>query len=321
MESLIPYSVEAKGNKIYTKKLILKDEKDKLLPYSESYYKKLFHKGADLNPRNLIFVNCEEINNFLFKINPEERIFKKAKYPWNRKEFKDEIVEKDYIFKIVKSTELVKFQIYDWYNVFLPLTKEDLSFNYDTLPSNAKKFYNKINKIYLNYKKTTTKHKSLMDNLNRWNKLINIRQSSKIKVVYNNSGSIISSSIIQGDFLITGDLSFYDTENLDEAYYLAAILNSDLMTKQIQIKKSSRHIFKIPFENAIKKYDSNNKNHIRLSKLGKMGEEMVTNVISKFKRNQVEKDALSKTKLQSFLSKKLEEIIRRIDKILILELK
>jgi len=216
---------------------------------------------------------------------------------------------------------LVKFHVYDYYSVFLPLSKEDLSFNYDTLPPNAKNFYDKINKLYLTYKKKTTKHNSLMDNLNRWNKLINPRQSSKIKVVYNNSGSILNSSIIQGDFLVTGDLSFYATDNLDEAYYLIAILNSDLMTKQIQIKKSSRHIFKIPFETAIKKFNSKNKNHIKLSRLGRMGEDIVKKSISDFKLSEVPNRNLSKIKLQSFLSKKLEHIIQQIDTILQLELK
>ena len=321
VEKLVPYSIEEKGDKTYTKKLIQKDEKEKLLPNSESYYKKLFHKGADLNPRNLIFVECEEVNKSQLKINPDERIFKKAKTPWTRKEFKDEIVEKEFLFKTIKSTELVKFHVYDYYTVFLPLSKDDLSFNYDTLPPNAKNFYDKINRLYLTYKKETTKHNSLMDNLNRWNKLINNRQSSKIKVVYNNSGSILNSSIIQGDFLVTGDLSFYDTDNLDEAYYLIAILNSDLMTKQIQIKKSSRHIFKIPFENAIKKFNSNNKNHTKLSRLGRIGEDIVKNSISDFKLSEVPNRNLSKIKLQSFLSKKLEHIIQQIDTILQLELK
>lgn len=322
VENLVPYSIEEKGNKIYTKKLIQKDEKEKLLEtISESYYKKLFHKGADLNPRNLIFVECEEVNKSQLKINPDERIFKKAKTPWTRKEFKDEIIEKEFLFKTIKSTELVKFHVYDYYTVFLPLSKDDLSFKYEDLPPNAKNFYDKINNLYLTYKKETTKHKSLMDNLNRWNKLINNRQSSKIKVVYNNSGSILNSSVIQGDFLVTGDLSFYDTDNLDEAYYLIAILNSDLMTKQIQIKKSSRHIFKIPFENAIKKFNSNNKNHTRLSRLGRIGEDIVKNSISDFKLKKVPNRNLSKIKLQSFLSKKLMHIIRQIDTILQSELK
>ena len=146
-----------------------------------------------------------------------------------KKEFKEQKVTRENIFNVIKSTELVKFSVYDYYQVFLPLSKYDLSYNYSSLSTYSKDFYDKINEIYLNLKKETTTNLSLMDNLNRWAKLINKRQLSQIKVVYNNSGSILNSAIIQGDYIITGDLSFYDTQSLDEAYYLSAILNSPLM--------------------------------------------------------------------------------------------
>jgi len=180
---LIPYSIETKGGKTYSKKLVSKETFKNLLPLKESHYKSLFHKGADLNPRNLIFVRYDEVDNALVKINPDERIFKRAKAPWNKREFKDDIVDWEYIFKVIKSTELVKFHVYNSYDVFLPLEKTNLNFNYNRLTDRAKQFYDKINSLYIRNKKETTKHKTLMDNLNRWSKLINQRQTSKIKVV------------------------------------------------------------------------------------------------------------------------------------------
>ena len=82
--------------------------------------------------------------------------------------------------------------------------------------------------------------------------------------------------------MVTGDLSFYATESLEEAYYLSAILNSRILQKQITIKKSSRHIFKIPFETDIKKFDSNNINHRKLTKLGIEGEIISKLIIQDF---------------------------------------
>ena len=231
IEILVPYLIETKGEKTYTNKLITEEDYKKLIPIKVSEYKKLFHKGADLNPRNLIFINCETYETSLVKVNPDIRIFKRAKEPWNKIEFKDELVEKEHVFNVIKSTELVKFFVYDSYDVFLPLSRGNLSFDYPSLGKNAKVFYDKINGIYLNYKKETTKNESLMDNLNRWSKLINKRQTSKIKVVYNNSGSVVNAAVVQGDFIVTGDLSFYSTDNLNEAYYLSAVLNSPLITK------------------------------------------------------------------------------------------
>ncbi|MFX1394362.1 MAG: N-6 DNA methylase [Promethearchaeota archaeon] len=317
IKTLVPYSIDKKGDKIYTKKLIPKNQKMILFSSEESYYKKLFHKGADLNPRNLIFVTVENLNDILVKINPDDRIFKRAKSPWNKKHFENEIVEKKYIFSVIKSTELVKFHIFDYYYVFLPLSKIDLSFG--LISHHAKKFYEKINNIYLTYKKETTNHNSLMDNLNRWSKLINDRQLSKIKVVYNNSGSILNSAIIKGNFLVTGDLSFFTTENLDEAYYLVAILNSNIMTKQVQIKKSSRHIFKIPLESPIKKFKRQNKIHCKLVEQGKRGEFIAKSTLEEL-RNKNEK-SLSKIKIQNILNKHLKPIIEEIDDILLQEFK
>ncbi len=318
-EILVPFSIEQKGEKVFIKKLISKEKLGDLLPLKESYYKDLFHKGADLNPRNLIFVKFQNVNDLLVKINPDDRIFKRAKAPWNKKEFEDEIIEKKYLFKVLKSTELVKFHVYNYYDVFLPLLKNNLSFNYVNLDKNSKEFYNKINNLYLRYKKETTTHNSLMENLNRWSKLINSRQTSKIKVVYNNSGSILNSAVIQGDFLITGDLSFYNTTNLNEAYYLSAILNSNILTEQIKIMKSSRHIFKLPFNISIRKYNLEIFTHQELAKLGKKGQEIALSTSKNaLKKN---KDKFSKYKIQNILKKELKSVLNQIDELLIKELK
>ncbi|MHA2006643.1 MAG: N-6 DNA methylase [Promethearchaeota archaeon] len=313
VETLIPYSSERKANKIYVNKLVPKQKMEDLLPLKQSYYKKLFHKGADLNPRNLIFVQLEIFNEKLVRINPDERIFKKAKKPWDKKEFKEEIIEKKYLFKTLKSTELVKFYIYDEYTVFLPISKSDLSFQYGNLDKNSKKFYDKINRIYLNNKKETTSHDSLMENLNRWSKLINKRQLSKIKVVYNNSGSILNSAIVRGDYLITGDLSFYDTFDISEAYYLSAILNSNVLTEQIKIMKSSRHIFKLPFDIPISKFEPDNIIHQKLAELGRMGRKIAEGLIGRAQKNNENK--VTKFKIQKLLMGKIQAILSQIDEL------
>jgi len=319
METLIPYSIEKKGGKKFIKKLVSKQSFKNLLPLKESHYKTLFHKGADLNPRNLIFVRFNKVTDVLVKIIPDERIFKRAKAPWDKREFKDDIIEREYIFKVIKSTELVKFHVYNYYDVFLPLTKADLSFTYENLASHAKLFYDKINNLYIKYKKETTKHENLMDNLNRWSKLINERQLSRVKVIYNNSGSILYSAVVQGNFLITGDLCFYDTDNLDEAFYLSAILNSSLITKQVRIIKSSRHIFKLPLDLPIKKFNTGNLNHQKLAQLGRKGQKIAKQTIDTFFASN--EASYTKVKIQNLLNEVLKPILIQIDEILIRELK
>ena len=156
-----------------------------------------------------------------------------------------------------------------------------------------------------------------MENLDRWSKLINERQKSDIKVIYNNSGSILNSAVIQGNYLVTGDVSFLETEDLNEAYYLAAILNSDIMTKQVQIKKSSRHIFKIPFDCPIKRFDPTNKYHLNLVKLGKKGQEIAVSVITEL--TGLHNEIPSKIKIQNILYPRLHPILKKIDEYLELD--
>jgi len=137
--------------------------------------------------------------------------------------------------------------------------------------------------------------------------------------VYNNSGSVVNSAVVQGDFLVTGDLSFFSFVNMSEAYYLSAILNSPLMTKQVQIKKSSSHILKIPFEIPLKIYDGNNENHRKLAELAKKAHEISkTSTLELRKRNN---HTISKIKIQSILNKDLLPILNQIDEIFTDDLK
>ena len=307
---LVPYAKFIKNNKLYIQKLVPKEKIRHLIPSGESAYKNLFHKGADLNPRNLIFVTAKIVDNNHVLINPDDRIFKRAKFPWNKAIFKDQVVNERYIFNAIKSTELVSFNLFSYYTVFLPLSKNNLKFDFMSLDENSRHFYNFINGYYLNYKKKSTKKGSLIENLNHWQKLITPRQLSKIKVVYNNSGSILTSAVINGAYLITGDLSFLDTNDINEAYYLSAILNSKLMNTQIRIKKSSRHIFKIPFDVPIPLYDEEIKLHSDLANLGREGhqkaQKIVENVLNK-------NPDISKLKLQKILEIKLKAIFNEID--------
>lgn len=266
-----------------------------------------------MNPRNLIFVTVKNLDRSNVSISPDDRIFKKAKIPWNIRLFEDQEVNKKYIFNVIKSTELVSFNIFDHYQVFLPLEKSDLSFQCFSMDTLSKQFYDLINSLYLKYKKKTTNKASLLENLNHWAKLITPRQLSKIKVVYNNSGSTLNSAVIEGDFLVTGDLSYFDTQNIEEAYYLSSILNSRFINKQIRIIKSSRHIFKKPFETPIPKFDIFNDQHLKLADLGRECHNIAKLTLQNFK---IINQSPSKFKIQEKLKRALESTLDQIDEIL-----
>jgi len=310
----VPYAVVERSGKLFVKKFIPKEIKNKMYPYAKSYYFDLFHKGADLNPRNLIFIEFKQKSDLLAIINVDKRILKKAKSPWNKIEYQNQIIEKKYIFKCAKSTELVKFNVFYTYNVFLPIEKYDLTWEPTSLSKYGSSFYTLINEKYLKYKKNTTKHKSLMENLNRWGKLLNKRQFSDIKVGYNNSGSVLNAAVITGDCIITGDLSFLNTSNLNEAFYLTAILNSPILSEQIKIRKSSRHIFKKALEFPIEKYNENNKIHKNLSEIGKIATLKSKEVCKKF--NSKVNNSISKWEIQKQLHQILKPLFDKTDNLI-----
>ncbi|MHA1194316.1 MAG: hypothetical protein ACTSP9_18875 [Promethearchaeota archaeon] len=57
-----------------------------------------------MNPRNLIFVTEKNLDRNIVSLTPDERIFKRAKIPWNFLGFQDQKVNKKYIFNVIKST-------------------------------------------------------------------------------------------------------------------------------------------------------------------------------------------------------------------------
>ena len=83
--------------------------------------------------------------------------------------------------------------------------------------------------------------------------------------------------------------------------------------------KSSRHIFKLPLELPIKRYNNTNPRHQKLVKLGKKGHEIASKTVETLVKET--KNHISKSNIQSSLKIKLESISTRIDNILTLELK
>jgi hypothetical protein len=91
------------------------------------------------------------------------------------------------------------------------------------------------------------------------------------------------------------------------------------LTNQVQIKKSSRHIFKIPFEIPIKIFDETNKYHLKLTNLAKKAHRISESItLEMVKKNS---GTISKIKIQTVLNRNLARILEQIDEIFDDELK
>lgn len=288
---------------------------EKVKKLSPSHYRIKFFQGATLVPRALIFITIKQIQDSgkTIIIKTDEEAIKRSKKPWNKTFYEEETIESVFHFKTFLSKHLVPFGIKKYKKIFLPVNKE-LQFEEKYLDkfSHGKAFYYGMNKMYQKLKKETSDINTLIDNLNYWNKLSKQNKNRGYLVVYNASGSNIKSAVInieKENVIICSEIYYYSTENKEEAYYLASVLNSPILTENIKIIKSSRHIHKRPLDFPILEFDIKNKFHVQLSKLGMDTEEEVK-VILKDEEN------ANLFTIREGITKKLDQINNIVQRII-----
>ena len=136
-----------------------------------------------------------------------------------------------------------------------------------------------------------------IDYVNYNGKLVNQRLDHRYSVTYTASGTHIAAALIDThklpDFRIGStrisprgfvpDVTTfcYSTNNIHEARYLTAILNSNTLDERIKQdqpkgKFGPRHIHRRPFQFPIPRFDSNNKLHNRIVTLEEKAEEQAS---------------------------------------------
>ncbi len=253
-------------------RLILPEEDLKVLSkISPSLYKNKFFQGATLVPRPLVFFTIEEkeTDEGSLIISSDSDIMLRAKKNW-RFYFQNKEIDSHFHFKTFLNKDLIPFFLKRLKSVFLPV-KEDLSFNIQYLQQYPKsmKFYTEMNEIYKQRKKDTSDILTLIDNLNYWNKLTKQANNKHFIVIYNASGSKLKAGVIHNRkrrVIVGSENYYYSTDSKEEAYYLSAILNSLIFSKNIKLIKSSRHIHKRPFSFAIPLFNQSDENHLHLAR-------------------------------------------------------
>ncbi|MFX1412423.1 MAG: N-6 DNA methylase [Promethearchaeota archaeon] len=292
--------LEKNGAKIILPEKQIKD----LNALSVSGYKNLFFQGATLVPRSLVFFKIDHETSKFLEISSDLDILTRVKKNWFFK-FEHREIEKGFSFQSFLNIDLIPFYIKKLRNVFLPID-EKFEFNVLYLKRYPKAFklYNELNEIYQNKKKTTSKIQTLFSNLNYWNKLSKQYHNKRFIVVYNASGSMIKAAVLDNqekDVIIGSENYYLSTDLANEAYFLSSILNSNILSKNIRLIKSSRHIHKRPFSFPIPIYNNENPVHRKLANKGKKYETVVQDL---FFNN----PKISSSKVRIFMNKKLQKL-------------
>jgi hypothetical protein len=286
-------------------KIILPEKELKFLDmHSISPYKTNFFQGATLVPRSLVFFKIDKINDSFLEISSDPNINIRSKKVW-KYSFQKKIIESKFGFKSFLNKDLIPFYIKEFKNVFLPVSRS-LQWDEKLLNNNpnALSFYTENNNFYKKNKKGTSNIDSLFLNLNYWNKLTKQANNEQYIVVYNASGSHLKSAVIDNeehDIVICSENYYFSTNSLNEAHYLSAIFNSLVLSKNIKLIKSSRHIHKRPFSFPIPIYDNDNDTHRKLAKKALKYHSIVQDLVFNNKN-------ITSEKVRTFIKPKLNKL-------------
>jgi hypothetical protein len=164
----------------------------------------------------------------------------------------------------------------------------------------------------------------------------------RFKVVYLRSGTHLCATVIDTEKILEEDkrlngaiiestLYNYETNDINEAFYLVAILNSsilDELIKPMQCKGEfgERDIHKKPLEFPIPKYNPNNPIHKKLSEFGRKGCEIANQILPQilkehgYDKKLVERGTLVPQEVATVrknLKERLKDLIEQIDSLVI----
>jgi hypothetical protein len=258
-------------------------------------YKKLFKQGATIVPRTFYFVQLTQDvppdwEGRTINVKTSENIQHDAKVPWKGLNFEGKVDSK-FIFRTALSKSILPFSLFKPDLIVLPITIE----NNNTVKkiklftplellqegySDTSKWFQNAENIWKIKRTENNKNINTVDYLNWQNKLKGQNLNAPYLVLYNASAKDANATIVKRkdfdlEFIVESKCYWFATENVDEAYYLTAILNSTTpneMMKPFQTQGlfGPRDIHKLILDIYYPKYDSNDSKHICLAYLSKI---------------------------------------------------
>ncbi len=306
---------------------------------TENPYKKHFKQGATIVPRCFYFIELNQdfppdFNDRIINIKTSDAIKNDAKKPWKDLEFTGKI-ESKFIFRTALAKSILPFALYKPDMVVLPVLIENnngrkeiklLSAN-DLMQEgylNASKWFSNVENTWQLLRTEKNKNISSEDYLNWQNKLTQQNLNAPYLVIYNMSGKDAYSAILKRteiDFEFAVDYTTFRIEisDLREAYYLTAILNSNvpnLLMKDFQARGlfGARHVSKKILDIYFPRFEENNEIHLQLAELSEIAHEKAAKYLED-NPPQKELTATRLGKLRLDLKKHLSAEMKEIDRL------
>jgi len=303
-------------------------------PRGRSYYFNKFKVGASIFPRTLYFIDIVSTNNNLFLVRTSDEIIKIVKQPWKVR--LEEKVEPDFIYLTLLAWEIVPFGYVTLRPVLLPIKPVNNKYKLLDIQElqelgyeGIAKWFEKAQKIWEERRtaKSAKRFPRLIDRLN-YNGLLTCQSPTKrYAVLYNATGTNVVSCVIDKKSLLdlgfpikgfVADVKtwFYETDNEMEAYYLSAVLNSELLNKLIKPFQprglfGARAIHRRPLQFSIPKFNEENELHVKLAEISKACHMKVEMLLKgRLKRNGI------RSRIRRELNNELKQIDYLVSKLL-----
>ena len=258
-----------------------KKNKTKINPY-----KSLFKQGATIVPRNFYFVEPQlytpdDWEDRIVHIKTSESIKTDAKAPWKDLDLKGSL-ESCFFFRTAISKNILPFALYQPELVLLPILIEQKdALSYIKLHTGtelrsvgyleASKWFIKAENFWNIYRTEKSRKMTLYDRLNYQRGLTG--QNLNIASAKDANATIVKRADLDLKFIVESKTYVYYTNDIAEAYYLTAILNSSITNVAMKDYQSrglfgARDVHKKILDIYFPKYDDAIDTHQQLSKLG-----------------------------------------------------
>lgn len=273
----------------------------------KSPYFDRFVQGASIVPRCLWFVQTPDIALAVDREMPyletNRSIEPRAKAPWKDMRVQGR-VQRQFLYATLLSHDLLPFGWRRLSPVLIPVWNARLLNRLDAVRSGygeLGEWLKQVERLWQDHAKVSERIQSPYDRLDYDGNLTRQRPTGVFKVLYPKSATHLCASVIDatevaqrnlGRLSVQGFIADYttywlETENIDEAHYLCAILNAPIVNEAIkpyqtkgafgaQRGRGERDITRRPFEVLpIPLFDPQNQRHLRLAELSKECRERV----------------------------------------------
>jgi len=263
------------------------------------YYKEHFRQGATIVPRALWFVQVKAsslgFNPSLPPLETAERAKKQAKEPYKGLVLKGN-VESHFLYATLLSTDLLPFGYLGYRLVVLPIEPSGTGYALVTVEEAHKrgvfhlaKWLEKAQKEWEERRSAKAERMNALEWLDYYGKLTLQNPQTKYRVIYPTSATYLCACVVEDrpiEFKIAeqkikaiGFVADYvtyclETDQADEAYYMATLLNAPIIDRVIKPMQARglwgpRHICKKVLELPIPQFDPSEEAHLKLVELGR----------------------------------------------------